>query len=126
MSLYRGISTFNRSKKFKVNDFELVKQDLLNHFNIRKGEKLMNPDFGSIVWSCLFEPFTESMRQAIINDVKTIINYDPRIGVTNLNVTEQQYGIQIQLELVYIPTDQKDTLNLKFDKESSAMTTGGR
>ena len=48
---YKGFSTNNRSKKFRVTDFELVKQDLINHFNIRKGEKLMNPNFGTIIWN---------------------------------------------------------------------------
>ncbi len=59
MALYNGFSTLNGSKKFKLTDFELVKQDLQNHFGIRKGEKLMNPEFGTIIWDLLFEPLNE-------------------------------------------------------------------
>lgn len=116
--LYKGFSTFNRSKKFRVVDFELVKQDLLNYFAIRKGEKLHNPNFGSIIWDMLFEPFTDEVRQAIINDVKTIINYDPRTSVTKVYVTEYRQGIQVEVELVYVQTDQTDTLKMMFDRES--------
>lgn len=121
-TLYKGFSTYNRYKKFRVSDFELVKQDLINHFNIRKGEKLMQPDFGTIIWSCLFEPFTDSLRQAIVEDVKRIINYDPRIGVQQLDVTEEQYGIQISIGLVYLQTNQVDNLRIGFDRDSQSLT----
>ena len=56
MSTYRGFSTLVNAKKYRLTDFELVKQDLINHFNIRKGEKLMKPDFGTVIWDMLFEP----------------------------------------------------------------------
>ena len=45
---YRGFSTINQVKKFRLTDIELVKRDLINHFGIKKGQKLMNPEFGSI------------------------------------------------------------------------------
>lgn len=120
--LYKGFSTYNRYKKFRITDFELVKQDLINHFNIRKGEKLMQPDFGTIIWNCLFEPFTEILRQAIVEDVKRIINYDPRLGVQQLDVIEEQHGIQISITLVYLQTNQVETLRINFDRNSQTMT----
>ena len=44
--VFSGFSTQGREfKDPKLYDIELVKQDLLNHFNIRKGEKLENPDW---------------------------------------------------------------------------------
>ena len=46
VSVYRGYSTIgNTFKGVRVNDQELIKRDLLNHFAIRKGEKLMNYRF---------------------------------------------------------------------------------
>jgi len=51
---YRGFSTINQIKKFRLTDVELVKRDLINHFSIKKGQKLMNPDFGSIIWNMLY------------------------------------------------------------------------
>lgn len=122
MSTYKGFSTYNRYKKFRLTDFELVKQDLFNHFYIRKGEKLMNPDFGTIIWNILFEPLTEEVKNLIIKDVQTVVNYDPRISVDNINVTQYDYGLQIALELTYIPTNQTELLNLKFDKSSQSVS----
>jgi phage baseplate assembly protein W len=122
--LYRGFSTVNRNKKFRVTDVELVKQDLINHFSVRKGEKLMQPNFGSVIWSLLFEPLTDHLQQLIIDDVKRIVGYDPRMGLKNINITTQDHGIQVEVDLVYIPTDQTTSLNLQFDGNSAKLTTG--
>ena len=121
MTTYKGLSTFNRYKKFRLTDFELAKQDLYNHFNIRKGEKLMNPDFGTIIWSVLFEPFTEEIKAAITKDINSVVSYDPRISVDNVTVTQYEYGIQIGLELTYVPTDQRELLKFKFDQNSKSV-----
>lgn len=122
MITYKGLSTHNRYKKFRLTDFELVKQDLFNHFNIRKGEKLMDPNFGTIVWDILFEPFTEEIKQAIIDDINAVVNNDPRLVVSNVVITEYEYGVQIQLELFYVPTNQVDLLTLKFDQNTKVAS----
>jgi phage baseplate assembly protein W len=124
-TLYKGFSTVNRSKKFRTTDVELVKQDLINHFSIRKGEKVMQPNFGSIIWSVLFEPMTEHLQQVIIDDVQNIVGYDPRMGLENITITAQDYGIQIELDLLFLPTNESTTMSLLFDANSSKLTAGG-
>jgi len=52
---YKGFSTVStNSVKGSLYDLALIKQDLINQFYIRKGEKLENPDFGTIIWDMLF------------------------------------------------------------------------
>ena len=116
---YRGFSSKEFKKNFKLYDFELCKQDLINHFNIRKGEKLENPDFGTIVWDILFEPFTQAVREQIAKDVEKIINFDKRIRVDNILIDATEYGLRIEAELTYLPLDLKDTLRLDFDRRNS-------
>jgi len=116
--IYKGFSTVGRSKHFRVTDFELVKQDITNHFNIRKGEKLMNPDFGTVIWDTIFEPLDENTKSTIIADVKKIVSYDPRVAAQNVIITEYDRGIQIELELIYIQTNQIESLQLQFDQQS--------
>lgn len=122
MAMYRGFSTIGQSKKFRATDAALIKQDLINHFNIRKGEKLMNPDFGTIIWSLLFEPITNEVKQALVADVNAILSYDPRIAVSNVTVNEQEHGLQIIVELTYINNNQSDLLLMNFNKESQKLT----
>lgn len=121
MALYNGFSTYNRSKHFRITDFELVKQDLINHFNIRKGEKLMNPDFGTVIWDTLFDPLDDDTKNIIIQDVKRIIGYDPRVGAQNVIVTQFESGIQIEIDLVYISTNQRNLLSLSFDRNAKTV-----
>jgi phage baseplate assembly protein W len=121
--IYKGFSTLVNKKKYTLTDYALARQDLLNYFGIRKGQKLMQPNFGTVIWNQLFEPLNETTRDIITSDIKRIAGYDPRLAVNTVTVTEQQNGIQIQLSLTYIPTNQTDLINLNFDKNSSTLTT---
>ena len=120
-TMYRGFSTVGRNKKFRLTDFELVKQDIINHFHIRKGEKLMNPNFGTIIWNVLHEPMTEDLKRVIITDVQNVAKYDPRVSFENVLVTEYDRGIQIELELRYLQTNQINNLNLLFDSKNNSL-----
>jgi phage baseplate assembly protein W len=124
-TLYKGFSTVNRSKKYRITDIDLVKQDLINHFSVRKGEKLMQPNFGSIIWSMLFEPLDASLQQLIVDDVERIVGYDPRTALQNITITSQDQGIQIELDLLFLPTNQATNLSLQFDNNSMTLTAGG-
>jgi phage baseplate assembly protein W len=124
MPIYKGFSTYNRLRKFKVTDFDLVQQDIFNHFNIRKGEKLMNPEFGTIIWGMLFEPFTDAVRKAITNDVKRIVTYDPRVAVDTIRIDEFNAGIQITITLTYLVENKTTTLSFNFDRDSRTVSRG--
>lgn len=121
-NFYRGFSTVNRNKKFRLTDLELIKQDLINHFHIRKGEKLMNPNFGTVIWNLIHEPLTEELKSVIIEDVNNVVNYDPRISVDNVVITEYEQGIQIEIELRYLQTNQINTMLLQFDNQANTLT----
>lgn len=121
MSTYRGFSTLVNAKKYRLTDFELVKQDLINHFNIRKGEKLMKPDFGTVIWDMLFEPLDESTQEIISRDITRIVGYDPRLVVNQAEVTQQDTGFLIQITLTYIPYNQTESLSLAFDRTNNKL-----
>lgn len=119
---YRGLSTVDPdNKQSTLYDLALIKQDLLNHFHIRQGEKLENPEFGTIIWDALFEPFTEDLKSAIAENVTTIVNYDPRVQVNSVAVDTYESGIQIQLDLTYLPYNISEKMKLDFD-QSAGLT----
>jgi phage baseplate assembly protein W len=119
---YKGFSTIDQTKKFRLTDFELVKRDLLNHFSIRKGEKLMNPNFGSIIWNMLFEPLTADVKSTIVEDVRRIITYDPRLQVEQVLINELEQGIQVQVDLVFLPGNFSSSLRLDFNSSTNSLT----
>jgi phage baseplate assembly protein W len=115
---YKGFNSKSVTTGFKQNDIDLIKQDLLNHFHIKKGEKLMNPDFGTIIWDMIFEPMTQENLQLIQDDVSEIINRDPRTTANNITVDSTEYGIRIEVDLTYNPFDLTERLAINFDKDS--------
>jgi len=120
--VYRGISTVNpNNRNFNLYDANLIKQDLINHFQIRKGEKIYNPDFGSIIWNLLYEPLTQEARDAITADVAKIVNSDPRVDIVALTITEQEYGIQVAMTLNYNKYNISETLRFNFDKDNGLV-----
>ena len=118
---YKGFSSNETKNNFKLYDIELVKRDLMNHFYIRKGEKLENPNFGTIIWDMLFENFTSEVRRLITEDVEQIINYDPRVKVNTLTIDSTDQGIRIQADVVYLPFNINERMTFDFDKTNSIV-----
>lgn len=120
--MYKGFSTVSsETENFKLYDFALIKQDLLNHFYIRQGERLMNPRFGTIIWDMLFEPLTDQTKELILQNVNQIVNYDPRIIAKNVIVTQYESGLQIECELSYLPYNISERLKLQFDQNNGLL-----
>jgi len=114
---YRGFSSSNEnSEGFALYDFELIKQDIINHFHIRQGEKLSDPTFGCIIWDLLFEPFTNNIRDAIIKNVTDIVNYDPRVNVEQILVDTYESGITVDCTISYLPYNISEQLLFRFDQ----------
>ena len=118
---YKGFSSRETTRNYKLYDIDLVKQDLINHFYIRKGEKLENPNFGTVIWDMLFEPFTEETKSIIAKDVEAIINYDPRVSVKNLQIDTTEFGMRIQADVLYAPFNINERMTFNFDRENSII-----
>ena len=119
---YKGFSTVsNETENFALYDFQLIQQDLLNHFHVRQGERLMNPAFGTIIWDLLFEPLTEQLKDLITQNVNTIINYDPRITTNEVIVTQYESGIQIECVLTYLPYNIQQSMQFRFDQANGLL-----
>jgi phage baseplate assembly protein W len=120
---YKGFSTVsNDSKSFSLYDFALIKQDLINHFHVRQGERLENPLFGTVIWDYIFEPLTEESKQAIVEDVEAIINYDPRITSDTVVITQYESGLQIECKLTYLPYNIQESIRFKFDQANGLVS----
>ena len=116
---FKGFSSRAEQTNFKLYDFELIKQDLMNRLSIRKGERLENPEFGTIIYDAIFEPLTESLRQAILDDITQNLNADPRLNTTEVIVSEADHGISIQASITYVPYNITEKLTFSFDQDST-------
>ena len=121
--VFSGFSTQGRTfQDPKLYDIELVKQDLLNHFNIRKGEKLENPEFGTNIWLYIYDPLDQDTKNAVIQEVEDVIAYDPRVQLDQIEVDEYEHGLQIRMSLLYIGYGIGESIDLLFDNQQGLLT----
>jgi|TARA_B100001964_G_scaffold19216_1_gene19605 phage baseplate assembly protein W len=113
-----GFSTVGRIKPpYTLIDFDLVKVDLLNHFNTRKGERVMLPEFGTIIYDLLMDPLDDMTKDLIREDVIRIIKSDPRVEMVDLIMTELDRVILLEVELLYLPNGVTETIAIQFNIE---------
>ena len=117
MTVYVGFNTINQYKKFTLTDFELIKRDLLNAFNIRPGQLPGRPSYGSTVWNYVFEPQTQQTQQEVINEIQRVAGGDPRIFVSDLQCYPQENGLLIELQIQVIPSKNAERLSIFFDQQ---------
>lgn len=110
-----GFNTINQYKKFTLTDFPLIKQDLLNAFNIRQGELPGRPDYGTLLWNFLFENQVEELQNSIVAEIQRVAGGDPRVYISDIQVFPQENGILIQLELTITPSTDASRLAIFFD-----------
>ena len=116
MATFVGYSTVNRNKQFTLVDDALIKQDLLNAFNIRQGELVGRPGYGTIIWSFLFENQLPDTQQAIYDEVQRVAGGDPRLYIQNVYSYPQQNGMLIQIILQTVATTTAQQLSIFFDQ----------
>jgi phage baseplate assembly protein W len=122
MSLYRGFSTVGRTGKYKLVDFELAKQDLINHLQISRGEKLMNPKFGTSLWNMIFENKTADFRAAIIQEMRRVVESDPRLKLVSIDLVEYEQGVVIELSVLFTGAVTPVDLRLSFEAGSNTVS----
>lgn len=115
---YKGFSTVDPTNRgSKLYDFDLIKQDILNQFNTRKGQRVMNPKFGTIVWDILMEPMTFQIKDLLTQDITTICNSDPRVYPLDISINEYPEGYIIEITLAMKNTNESSVLKLAFDQK---------
>ena len=110
-----GFNTINQYKKFTLTDFALIKQDLLNAFNIRQGELPGRPEYGTLLWNFLFENQVEELQNDIVAEIQRVAGGDPRVYISDIQVFPQANGILIQIELTVTPSTDASRLAIFFD-----------
>ena len=116
MATFIGFNTINQFKKFTVVDFNLIKIDLLNAFNIRQGQLVGRPGYGTTLWDNLFENQTQETLASIYNEIQRVVAGDPRVYVKNLQIFPQENGVLIQLELTTVSGTNAQQLAIFFNQ----------
>jgi phage baseplate assembly protein W len=122
MPTFVGFNTINQNKKFTLVDFELIKVDLLNAFNIRQGELVGRPSYGTVLWNYLFENQTQETQQLIYNEIQRVCAGDPRVYISGIQMFPQQNGLLVQVGLAVVPSTNAQLLSIFFDQQQRSAT----
>ena len=117
MPTFIGFNTIRQNKKFTLVDFDLIKVDLLNAFNIRQGELVGRPGYGTVLWNYLFENQTQETQSAIYTEIQRVCGGDPRVFVSGIQIFPQQNGILIQLGIAVVPSTTAQQLSRFFAQQ---------
>ncbi len=81
---------------------EQIKSNIINYVLTNKGERVLNPNFGSNLRAFIFENMTESnliaLEIKLTNDIKD--NF-PSVNIISLTLTPAYEANTIQLDIVY-------------------------
>lgn len=115
---FKGFTTVDRIRApYTLDGRDLVKRDLLNTFYTKKGERVMRPEYGSIIWDLLMNPDDTATEKEIRDDVDRIIESDPRVDLINTTIIYMDHTIRLEIALRYALLNDSDTLYLEYTRE---------
>jgi len=106
-------------KKFASVDSPLVIQDFVNALNIRQGEKVGQPGYGTSLWSFVFEPNTADVQFQLENEIRRVASQDPRMILNSVKAYPQENGILLEVELAVTPFNQATLLSVFFNSATN-------
>ena len=114
-TIFKGFSTIDKIRApYSLFDQELIKRDLLNEFQTRRGERLMKPNFGSIIHDLLMEPEDTITDDEIRDDITRICDKEPRVEVKDILIFTADHTVRAEVILKYVQTNNEDILFLEF------------
>lgn len=109
-------------KKFKLTDQNLVVQDFVNALNIRQGEKVGQPGYGTTLWNFVFEPSTQDVTFALEQEIRRVASQDPRLVVDFVRTYPQDNGILIEVQMAVAPYNQASLLSVFFNSNTNTAS----
>lgn len=118
MTTFIGFNTIDQYKKFTLVDFALIKRDLLNALNIQQGQIVGRPDYGTTIWTYVFENQTAETERGIQAELERVVGGDPRIYLQEVNVYPQDNGMLLEVLVQAVPSQTAERLAIFFDQET--------
>lgn len=109
-------------KKYRLVDEKLVIQDFINALNIKQGEKVGQPGYGTTLWSFVFEPNTADTQFQLENELRRVASLDPRMQLNYVKAFPQENGILIEIEMAITPFNNAFVLGIFLDSATNSAS----
>jgi phage baseplate assembly protein W len=113
------VTPYRVGNQFGLVDSALVIQDFVNALNIRQGEKVGQPGYGTTLWSFVFEPNTADVQFQLETEIRRVANTDPRLIINTVRAYPQENGILLEVEMAVSPFNQANLLNVFFNSATN-------
>ena len=124
--IYRGFASNNPNARNGVlYDADIIKQDIYNHFMTARGERVMMPEFGSVIWDYLYEPLDEQTKEIVLEDAKEIVGQDPRVELLEADISGFESGVIINLKLNILPQNMVQQMMIEFNVNQTGSSMSG-
>lgn len=79
------------TNKFNSNfDISAIRQSIQNIFSWKKGQRILNPEFGNDLQSFVYEKINNMTVENIKLTINRMLKYEPRIIVTSIDVNSTE------------------------------------
>jgi phage baseplate assembly protein W len=117
--LFKGFSTADKIRApYTLVDSELVKRDLLNQLYTKKGERVMRPEYGTIIYDLLMDPNIPELEEIVKEDIERIIDGEPRATLDNINILIGDHSIRAEVTISYVMLSSSETLFVEYISQS--------
>ena len=105
-----------------ISNLESIKRSVRNIISTNKGERNLDPNFGSHVRYYLFDPDSDIVRFAIEEEIKLQLkNFEPRIDVISVDITNNgesidDYELLVTVTFTPINSQNEVSLNLVLER----------
>jgi len=103
-----------------VDDVDAVRTDLSLLLNTRKRERVMLPNFGLDLERLVFDNTGPLLRAKAFRQISDAVgNYEPRVRIQDLQVTEDEYNVTI--DLYYLILGLNDSVSITISREDNGQ-----
>jgi phage baseplate assembly protein W len=96
-------------------DVQVIISDLRNLLLTQKGERLMNPDFGTQINKLVFEPDTSVLEAQVQQEVtQAIAKFEPRVNILSVSTERLPNDRQVNVAIQFQALNQFLTLGLNY------------
>lgn len=108
--------------KFQEIDEQLVITDFINALNIRQGEKVGQPSYGTTIWNFVFEPNTQDMQYVLQQEITRVAESDKRLTLEYVRAYPKENGILMEVQISVVPFNQSTLLSVFFDSTTNTAS----
>jgi phage baseplate assembly protein W len=122
-SIGSGLNVVDSDDILVSHDDEAIKNSFYTIFSTKKGQKILNPDFGASLDQYLFDSVNSFVGRSLGDNIfNTILKYEPRVRVIKVDVYPNADLNQYKVLVYYHKKNGQGIINMRLDREGLLIT----